>query len=70
MVSSRPTATQVNVTMPMQRFKSPGSAQRVLNLQSATYNSFYFQRHLLDRTTFKRYRAGALNEWNAASTAA
>jgi len=51
----------------VQRFKSPGSAQRFLNLHSATFNNFYFQRHLLDRTTFKRYRAGAFNEWNAAS---
>jgi len=51
----------------MQRFKSPGSAQRFLNLQSATYNSFYFQRHMLERTTFKRYRKSALAEWNAAS---
>jgi len=51
----------------MQRFKSPGSAQRFLNLHSATYNCFYFQRHLLDRTTFKRYRAGAFKAWNAAS---
>lgn len=51
----------------MQRFKSSGSAQCFLNLQSATYNSFYFQRHLLDRTTFKRYRAGAFKAWNTAS---
>jgi putative transposase len=27
-----------------QRFKSPGSAQRFLNIQSAVYNSFYVQR--------------------------
>ena len=27
----------------MQRFKSPGSAQRFLNIQSAAYNTFYFQ---------------------------
>jgi transposase-like protein len=46
----------------LQRFKSPGPAQRFLNLQSATYNGFYFQRNLLDRTTFKRYREGALND--------
>lgn len=54
----------------MQRFKSPGSAQRFLNLQSATYNNFYFQRHLLDRETFKKYRKSAFVEWNAASAVA
>ena len=54
----------------MQRFKSPGSAQRFLNLQSATYNTFYLQRHLLNRTTFKQYRSHALDVWTAASAAA
>ena len=53
----------------MQRFKSPGSAQRFLNVQSATYNTFYFQRHLLDRPTFKQYRADAFDLWEGASTA-
>ncbi len=43
----------------MQRFKSPASAQRFLNLHSATYNHFYFQRHLLDRSTLKAYRSSA-----------
>jgi len=54
----------------MQRFKSPGSAQRFLNLHSATYNSFFFQRHLLDRSTFKQYRVSAFVEWYAASAVA
>lgn len=53
----------------MQRFKSPGSAQRFLNLQSATYNNFYLQRHLLNRTTFKHYRVEAFDVWRSASTA-
>ncbi len=34
----------------MQKFKSPGSAQRFLNVKSATYNTFYLQRHLVNRT--------------------
>ena len=54
----------------MQRFKSPGSAQRFLNVQSATYNTFYFQRHLINRPTLKRYRAGAFDAWENAAMAA
>lgn len=53
-----------------QRFKSPGSAQRFLNIQSAVYNTFYLQRHLLKRTTFKQYRAEAFDVWEYASAAA
>ena len=44
----------------MQKFKSPGSAQKFLNVHSATYNIFYVQRHLLKRTTFKQCRAERL----------
>ncbi|MBT3361903.1 MAG: IS6 family transposase, partial [Rhodospirillales bacterium] len=54
----------------MQKFKSPGSAQKFLNIQSATYNTFYFQRHLLTRTSFKLYRSEAFEVWECASTAA
>ena len=53
-----------------QRFKSPGSTQRFLNIQSATYNTFYVQRHLLSRPTFKRLRADAFSVWESASAAA
>ena len=53
-----------------QRFKSPGSAQRFLNIQSAVYNTFYVQRHLLDRSTFKRFRTDAFNVWDCAGAAA
>jgi len=53
-----------------QRFKSPGSAQRFLNIHSAVYNTFYIQRHLLSRPTFKRFRADAFNVWESASVAA
>ncbi len=54
----------------MQKFKSPGSAQKFLNVHSATYNTFYVQRHLLKRTTFKQYRAEAFGVWECASVAA
>ena len=53
-----------------QKFKSPGSAQRFLNIQSAVYNSFYVQRHLLNRSTFKRLRTDAFSVWENASVAA
>ena len=53
-----------------QRFKSPGSAQRFLNIQSAVYNTFYLQRHLCNRLTFKRFRKDAFNVWESASAAA
>ena len=42
-----------------QRFKSPGSAQRFLNIQAAVYNTFYLQRHLCNRLTFKRFGCGS-----------
>ena len=50
-----------------QRFKSPGSAQRFLNIHSSVYNTFYVQRHLLSRPTFKRFRTDAFNVWETAS---
>jgi putative transposase len=33
----------------MQRFKSPGSAQRFVSMHAATYNTFNVQRHLISR---------------------
>jgi len=51
----------------MQRFKSPGSAQRFLSIQSATYNTFYIQRHLLNRPIFKQFRTDAFKVWESAS---
>jgi|TARA_R100000231_G_C5265402_1_gene146953 transposase-like protein len=54
----------------MQKFKSPGSAQKFLNIHSATYNIFYTQRHLITRTYFKECRSEAFGIWKSATTAA
>ncbi len=51
----------------MQRFKSPGSAQRFLNIYAATCNHFDFQRHLINRSLFKILRADAFKRWKAAA---
>jgi len=49
----------------MQRFKSPGSAQRFLSTHAAVYNSFYTQRHLISRKTLRQFRTAAMEEWRA-----
>jgi putative transposase len=54
----------------MQKFKSPGSAQRFINVQSATYNTFYLQRHLINRSILKQNRHEAMRVWNACSVTA
>ena len=54
----------------MQRFKSPGSAQRFLSLHAAVYNTFNLQRHLISRRTLRRFRANAMEQWQAATAAA
>ena len=54
----------------LQRFKSPGSAQRFLAIHAATFNAFTHQRHLLRRPHFKELRAGSFRTWTAASAAA
>ena len=54
----------------MQRFKSPGSAQRFLSVHSAVYNTFYVQRHLISRKTFRQFRGEAKSVWQLATAAA
>jgi len=49
----------------MQRFKSPGSAQRFLSAHAAIYNTFYTQRHLISRRTLRKFRTAAMEEWRA-----
>jgi transposase-like protein len=53
-----------------QRFKSPGSAQRFLSIHSATYSTFYHQRHLLKRPMYKELRTPSFDACQAASVAA
>jgi len=54
----------------MQRFKSPGSAQRFLSTHAAVYNSFYTQRHLISRCSLRQFRAEAMEQWRDVTAAA
>jgi transposase-like protein len=54
----------------MQRFKSPGSAQRFVSMHSAVYNVFNLQRHLISRRTLRAFRAEAMEQWRSATAAA
>ena len=54
----------------LQRFKSPGSAQRFLSAHAALYNTFNLQRHLISRRTLRTFRTEATDQWNAAVAAA
>jgi len=54
----------------MQRFKSPGSAQRFLSLHAAVSNTFNVQRHLISRPTLRLFRAEAHKQWRVATAAA
>jgi len=51
----------------MQRFKSPGSAQRFLSVHAAVYNTFNTQRHLISRNTLRQFRSDAMQQWRAAT---
>jgi len=53
----------------MQRFKSPGSAQRFLSIHAAIFNTFNVQRHLTSRRTLRVLRGGALRTWRAVTAA-
>ncbi len=50
----------------MQRFKSPGSAQKFLSTHAAVYNAFNAQRHLTSSQTHRAFRAAAMNTWRDA----
>jgi len=53
----------------MQRFKSPGSAQRFLSAHAAVHNTFNTQRHLVSRRTPRQFRAEAAITWEVATAA-
>ncbi len=53
----------------LQKFKSPGSAQRFLSIHAATYNTFYHQRHLIKRPMLKKLRTASFEVWQSASVA-
>ena len=54
----------------MQRFKSPGAAQRFLSVHAAVHNTFNVQRHLVSRRTLRRFRAETMQQWRVATMAA
>ncbi len=49
-----------------QLFKSQASAQRFLTTHAAIYNTFNIQRHLISRSTLRRFRADAATAWAVA----
>src|SRR6201998_3378474 len=54
----------------MQRFKSPGSAQKFVSTHAAVYNTFNVQRHLTSAQTHRVLRAAAMDTWRTAVAAA
>lgn len=54
----------------LQKFKSPELAQHFLSIHSATYNTFYHQRHLNRRPFFRELRTVSFAAWETASAAA
>ena len=50
-----------------QGFKSQASAQKFLTTHAAIYNTFNLQRHLISRSTLRRFRAEADAAWAAAT---
>jgi transposase-like protein len=53
----------------LQRFKSPGSAQRFLSVHAAVYNTFNIQRHLINRNSLRALRAQAMRTWQVGTAA-
>ncbi len=53
----------------MQRFKSPGSAQKFLSTHAAVFNTFNVQRHLASAQTHRTLRRVAMRTWLEATAA-
>ena len=53
----------------MQGFKSAKSAQCFVSVHAAVYNIFNVQRHLISRSTHRRFRTAAHQSWNEATAA-
>jgi transposase-like protein len=53
----------------MQRFKSPGSAQRFLSVHAAVHETFNVQRHHTSCRTLRVFREEAFRTWRAATAA-
>jgi putative transposase len=53
----------------LQRFKSPGSAQRFLSMHATVHNTFNLQRHLVSRSTLRIFRSDAAAQWRSATAA-
>jgi putative transposase len=54
----------------LQRFKSARSAQCFLSMHAAVHNTFNLQRHLISRSTLRKFRAEATAQWRGAVAAA
>lgn len=54
----------------MQRFKSPGSAQRFLSTHATVYNHFNTRRHLISATGHRTRRDRAMETWREVAAAA
>src|ERR1700755_1168058 len=53
----------------LQRFKSPGSAQRFLSVRAVVHNTFNVQRHLVSRNSLRLLGGEAFQNWWAATAA-
>ena len=53
----------------MQGFKSAKSAQRFVSVHAPVYNTFNVQRHLISRSTHRKFRTSAHQSWSDATAA-
>ena len=47
-----------------QRFRSVRKAQKLLSAHGQIYNLFNYRRHLISRSTLRKFRSQAQTEWN------